>query len=240
MSFPEYPTASRLLWSMACLCLLASWVAAAEPKSTIKAGMPVILVLGDSLSSGHGIDAEQGWVALLEVRLGERGHVFQVVNASTGGDTTRGGLARLESALTRHRPDWVLLELGGNDGLRGISIAETRHNLEVMLKQIQDRGSRVVLLGIRLPPNLGAFYTAPFEAIYPRLAEQFRVPLVPFLLEGVAGDPERMQSDGLHPTAAAQPRVLDNVWRVLGPLLEEPPLAAENMGAGNNGRRGTP
>ena len=181
---------------------------------------PVILVVGDSLSSAYGIPVAEGWVAGLQGRLEQEGYPHRVVNASISGDTTGGGLARLEAALERHQPAWVLLELGGNDGLRGIMPRVTRGNLEAMVAQVRAAGARPVLLGIRIPPNYGPVYTRRFAAVFSDVAEGHGVPLLPFLLEGVAGDPLLMQDDGIHPRAAGQGRILDNVWEVLRPLLE--------------------
>ncbi len=183
---------------------------------------PVILVVGDSLSSAYGIPVAEGWVARLQRRLEEAAYPHRVVNASISGDTTGGGLARLEAALERHRPAWVLLELGGNDGLRGIMPRVTRDNLEAMVEQVRAAGARPVLLGIRIPPNYGPVYTRRFAAVFSDVAEGHGVPLVSFLLEGVAGDPALMQDDGIHPRASGQGRILDNVWEVLRPLLEGP------------------
>lgn len=183
-------------------------------------GTPVILVVGDSLSSAYGIPVAEGWVARLQRRLEREGYPYRVVNASISGDTTGGGLARLDAALERHRPAWVLLELGGNDGLRGIMPRVTRDNLEAMVEQVRAAGARPLLLGIQIPPNYGPVYTRRFAAVFPDVAEAQGVPLVPFLLEGVAGDPALMQDDGIHPRAAAQGRILDNVWEVLAPLLD--------------------
>ena len=175
---------------------------------------PVVLVLGDSLSAAYGIPRERGWVHLLARRLEPRG--YRVVNASISGDTSRGGLARVDDLLARHRPDWLLLELGANDGLRGIATEETRRNLEAIVARARDAGARVVLLGIRLPVNYGPVYRERFEAVYRDLAEDHDLPLLPFLLDGVV---DQLQEDGLHPRAEAQPRILENVWGVLEPAL---------------------
>ena len=180
-----------------------------------------ILVLGDSLSAGYGLDdTRQGWVALLQQRLHEQKLPYTVVNASISGDTSAGGLARLDASLDQHRPQVLLLELGANDGLRGLSLKALRHNLTTIVMRARGRGIKVVLIGMMLPPNYGPAYTERFQGIYPDLAKQLRLPLVPFLLDGVALDPALMQNDQLHPTAAAQPRLLDNVWPVLRPLLK--------------------
>lgn len=180
-----------------------------------------ILVLGDSLSAAYGIRPEQGWVALLTKRLQAQGYGYEVVNASVSGETTSGGLQRLPRALQLHQPGLVILELGANDGLRGLPVAITRENLAKMVQLAQDARARVLLVGIRIPPNYGPRYTDEFARTFPQLAQQFHVPLVPFLLEGVALDTALMQEDGLHPNAQGEPRVLDTVWRQLEPLLNK-------------------
>jgi acyl-CoA thioesterase-1 len=179
----------------------------------------VILVLGDSLSAGYGLEAGQGWVDLLAQRLHQRNLPYTVVNASISGDTTADGLARLGPSLNRAHPALLLLELGANDGLRGLSIEAMRRNLDSIVSRAQAHGATVVLIGMRLPPNYGKHYTEAFHETYVELAARRHLRLVPFLLEGVALDPGLMQSDQLHPTAAAQPQLLDTVWRGLAPLL---------------------
>ncbi|WP_127478638.1 arylesterase [Sulfurivermis fontis] len=178
-----------------------------------------VLVLGDSLSAGYGLTAGEGWVALLQQRLEQRGLEHTVVNASISGDTTAGGLARLDAVLDQHRPDWLLLELGANDGLRGLSLKAMRDNLDAMVMRAQARGIKVVLIGMQIPPNYGRVYTERFAAVYQELAARHRLPFVPFLMEKVALDPALIQADQLHPNAAAQPLLLDTVWPVLEPLL---------------------
>ena len=188
-----------------------------------------VLVVGDSLSAGYGIELRDGWVTLLQQRLTRQGYPYAVVNASISGDTTAGGRTRLPAALKRHRPQIVILELGGNDGLRGLSLRETRANLEAMIKAAQSAGAQVLLIGIHLPPNYGPEFTGKFHAIYRDLARAYNAALAPFLLEGVALSPGLMQPDGIHPRAAAQPRLLDNVWPYLEPLLkpETEPVARQ-------------
>jgi acyl-CoA thioesterase-1 len=178
-----------------------------------------IVVVGDSLSSGYGIAAEQSWVAMLEDRLQAEGYGYQVVNASIAGDTSSGGLARLPRLLALHDPALVVLELGGNDGLRGQPVATLRDNLTKMIELAKGSGADVVLAGIQIPPNYGHTYTQALAAVYPELAERFDTPLVEFLLEDVALNRELMQADGIHPNAAGQKVVFANVWSVLGPLL---------------------
>jgi acyl-CoA thioesterase-1 len=179
----------------------------------------VILVLGDSLSSAYGLDVAAGWVQLLQDRLDRRKAAYRVVNASISGDTSNGGAARLPSALAKHAPDVVVVELGGNDGLRGLPLSVTRGNLERIIVASQTAGARVLLLGMRLPPNYGPAYNDAFHAIYEQLADQYRVGRVPFLLDGIGGLDEMMQADRIHPRAEAQPILLDNVWPHLQPLL---------------------
>lgn len=177
--------------------------------------------MGDSLSAAYGIETSQGWVALLEQRLQSEGYDWRVVNASVSGDTTAQGLTRLPLELARHRPAVVILELGANDGLRGLSVTAMRGNLARMIGLSEKAGAKVLLVGIYLPPNYGPEYTREFAAAYPRLAREYRLPLVPFLLAGVAEHRDWMQADGLHPLAMAEPRVLDNVWIKLEPLLKK-------------------
>ncbi|SEL35649.1 acyl-CoA thioesterase-1 [Ectothiorhodospira marina] len=181
---------------------------------------PTLLVMGDSLSAAYGMPTEQGWVALLESRLDAQGRDFQVLNASISGETTRGGLTRLPRLLERHEPDWVVLSLGGNDGLRRIPLEEMSRNLREMIDLSHNAGARVLLVGIQIPPNLGRHFTERFHQIYHDLAANHDLPLVPFLLEGVVLEEGMMQSDGIHPTAKAQPVMLDTVWEVLGPELD--------------------
>jgi acyl-CoA thioesterase-1 len=180
-----------------------------------------ILVLGDSLSAAHGIRPEQGWVALLTQRLQTQGYGYEVVNASVSGETSSGGLQRLPRALHLHQPGMVILELGANDGLRGLPLATTRDNLTKMVQLSQAAGARVLLVGIRIPPNYGPRYANEFAGIFPEIAHQYHLPLVPFLLEKVALDATLMQDDGLHPNARGEPLVLDTVWQGLEPLLKK-------------------
>jgi len=180
---------------------------------------PVILVVGDSLSSGYGIDTEQGWVRLLDKRLQSGSRRFRVVNLSISGETTRAATAVLDPALPKYRPAIVIIGLGGNDGLRGISLGEMRNNLEHLVSAARAQGARVLLLGMRLPPNYGSYYAGKFHEVYQQLAAELQVPLVPFFLAGVAEDRRLMQEDNIHPNAAAQPILLDTLWPYLEPLL---------------------
>ena len=178
-----------------------------------------IVVVGDSLSSGYGLIAEQSWVAMLRERLDAEAYGYDVVNASIAGDTSSGGLARLPRLLEQHSPAVVVIELGGNDGLRGQPVETLRANLAKMIELSQQRGARVLLAGMQIPPNYGPAYTRSLTAVYPELAMRYRVTLVDFLLDGVALHPELMQHDGIHPNAAGQKIVLENVWRVLRGVL---------------------
>jgi len=182
---------------------------------------PVILIMGDSLSAAYGIDVTSGWVALLHKRLAELGYGYSVVNASVSGETTGGGRARFPQLLDLHKPHIVLLELGANDGLRGLPVSQAKSNLQAMIETAKQQGTQLVLVGMHLPPNYGPQYTTQFDAMYRDLAAQYRLSLIPFLLDGVALNQELVQADGLHPTAAAQPRLLENVWAVLKPLLHK-------------------
>ncbi|RUR27761.1 arylesterase [Vreelandella andesensis] len=178
---------------------------------------PTLLVMGDSLSAAYGIEQELGWVTLLAERLENEA---QVINASISGETTSGGAQRLANIIGQRQPDIVLLELGGNDGLRGLPPTQMRSNLANMIEQSQQAGADVLLLGIDIPPNYGQAYRDAFTGVFHSLADEYDVPLVPFLLEDIALNEQLMQNDGIHPTAEAQPIILDNVWPALEPLLD--------------------
>ncbi|MCI0401818.1 MAG: arylesterase [Gammaproteobacteria bacterium] len=195
-------------------CIAFFCVAAA-----IAATEPVILVLGDSLSAGYGIDVKSSWVARLQQRIKQQGYSYRVVNASISGDTLRGAQARVRGLLDTHSPNIVVVELGGNDGLRGLLVSEIRNNLSKILDACRARHAKVVLVSMRLPPNYGAHYNEQFEAVYHELAEDHDVLLAPFILEGIADHPELMQEDGVHPSTLAQERMLDNLWPSIVPLL---------------------
>ena len=180
-----------------------------------------ILVFGDSLSAAYGLRPEQGWVALLQQRLSSTGYGYEIVNASVSGETTSGGLQRLPRTLQLHQPGIVILELGANDGLRGLPLATTRENLEKMIALVKQSHARVLLVAMRIPPNYGPRYTTDFAQMYPEIASRDGLPLVPFLLQSVALDPSRMQSDGLHPNARGEPAVLDTLWPQLEPMLKK-------------------
>lgn len=178
-----------------------------------------LLVFGDSLSAAYGLRTDQGWVALLQQRLRAQGYGYRVVNASVSGETTDGGRNRLARALLQHRPELVILELGANDGLRGLPVKDARANLAQMIGVIRRTGAKPLLIGIQIPPNYGPQYAGAFAAMYGTLAKEQNVPVVPFLLQGFALDSRFMQADGLHPNAQGQPRALENVWTFLKPLL---------------------
>jgi acyl-CoA thioesterase-1 len=197
--------------------LLILWAAAVPAY----ADPPAILVFGDSISAGYGLArVDRGWVALLQAKLKTEGYGDEVVNASVSGETTAGGLARLPRALSLHHPAVVVLELGGNDGLRALPIEQMRANLSQMIDLAKGAGAKVLLLGMRIPPNYGPQYTQQFSAVYADLARDKRLPLVPFLLVDVALHPDLMQADGVHPVEAAQPMLLATVWPTLEPLLK--------------------
>ena len=182
-------------------------------------GNPTVLVFGDSLSAGYGIDVDQSWTALLQSRLEQQGYEHRVVNASISGDTTEGGAARIDQALNTFKPSLIILELGGNDGLRGIPTDTMKSNFERIIRASTDAGAVVVMLGIRIPPNYGPRYSAAFESVYRELALELSVPLIEFFMEGVALNEELMQDDGIHPNAAAQRVLLDNAWPMISEAL---------------------
>lgn len=182
---------------------------------------PTLLVLGDSLSAGYGIALEESWVSLLAARLAREGYEHRVINASVSGDTTSGGLARLGPALERYRPELVVIELGGNDGLRGLPLGVVRDNFEAMIEQSRAAGADVVLLGMRIPTNYGPRYTERFQALYREMAERYGLEWVEFFLDGVALEDDLMLPDGIHPNAAAQPLLLDNAWPAVEAALAD-------------------
>ncbi len=180
-----------------------------------------LLVYGDSLSAAYGIEEDQGWVHLLSLKLQAQNAPFQVVNGSVSGETTTGGLERLPAMLDSYKPELLILELGGNDGLRGLPVNLIRENLEKMIDLAESSGTQVILTGIQIPPNYGPRYTIPFFETYAGLAAKKALPLVPFLIDGIPQQPELMQNDGIHPRAEAQFMILDNVWPILEPFLDE-------------------
>jgi acyl-CoA thioesterase-1 len=191
------------------ISLLSPWALAQGP----------IMVFGDSLSAAYGLDEEQGWAYLLQDRLSDSGDEREVINLSVSGETTGGGWARLPDALEVYHPSIVVLELGANDGLRGLSVKRMQRNLTNMVSAAQDSGAQVLMLGMRLPPSYGKRYVEAFEAVFPRVANEQNVELMPFFLEPIALRDELFQEDRLHPTASAQPILLDEVWRFLEPML---------------------
>lgn len=180
------------------------------------------MVFGDSLSAGYGLEPGQGWVDLLADRLAQKGFPCEVVNESISGDTSAGGVARIGDALARHRPEIVIVELGANDGLRGLSLKALKNNLRRIIQLSRKAGARVLLLGMQMPPNYGPRYTERFSSLYGELAAEHQLPPPPFLLQKVALEPSLMQADNLHPNAEGQPLLLESVWPTLLPLLETP------------------
>jgi acyl-CoA thioesterase I len=216
-------------WAVGWLLLLVAGLAAsaALPASaqTAQAAAPAkaprtILVMGDSLSAAYGLASAQGWVALTADRVSKTKPGWRVVNASVSGETTAGGASRIAAELQRNRPAVVVIELGANDGLRGLQLQQTRANLEKMIQAAQKANAKVLLIGMRIPPNYGPDYTRGFENNFAALAKQYKVPLLPFLLEPIALDRNAFQADNLHPVATAQPKLRDHVWKALDPLLK--------------------
>ena len=195
-------------------------IAFALMSSGLACAGPTLLVYGDSLSAAYGIGQKEGWVALLEERLRQKRIDYTVANASISGETSSGGASRIAAELARYRPRITIVALGANDGLRGLPIAQLRDNLAAIVAAAQKSGSRVLLVGMKMPPNYGAKYTREFEQVYAEIARRRKTARVPFLLEGIAGKREMFQDDNLHPTAAAQPILLENVWKGLAPLLK--------------------
>ncbi|MDP8985650.1 MAG: arylesterase [Pseudomonadota bacterium] len=195
---------------------------------SVRAETPVILVFGDSISAGYGLaHIDQGWVGMLRMKLKDEGYGYEVINASVTGETTAGGLARLPHALSVHHPRIVIIELGGNDGLRALPIDQMRANLATMVDLSVSAGARVLLLGIRIPPNYGPEFTEKFRAVFPAVAEEKKIPLVPFLLADIALSPDLMQADGMHPNELGQPILLANVWPSLKAMLHSNPPAGK-------------
>jgi acyl-CoA thioesterase-1 len=193
------------------ICLLPAGAAASEK---------TVLVFGDSLSAAYGMPEQRGWVSLLEARLKRERKDYSVANASISGETTAGGLTRIGAALERHKPAVLVLELGANDGLRGLPVAAMKKNLSAIIERAQKAGTRVLLVGMKMPPNYGPDYTRSFENSFGELAKQHKTALLPFLMEGFAEKPELFQPDRIHPNEAAQKVVLDTVWTALRPLLK--------------------
>ena len=209
-------------WLLAFSLIVTALVALPASAKLISPSTQTILVFGDSLSVSYGVPQGQGWVALLETKLAQKQSskiTYKVVNASISGETTSGGLARFSAALATHKPNIVILELGANDGLRGLPIADMQSNLSQMITQAKTAKAKVLLIGMKIPPNYGLKYNKAFTQMYVNISKQYQVALVPFLLEGVAEKPELIQADGLHPIAVAQPKLLENVWSTLEKML---------------------
>lgn len=196
---------------------------------------PLILIYGDSLSAEYGLKRGAGWVALLQDRLAREGFPHRIMNASISGETTAGGLSRFDAALKKHQPSLVVLQLGANDGLRGLAIGQTRRNLAEMIDRARAQGAAVLLIGIRIPPNYGPDYSGQFDSLFGQLAGEKQVSLVPFLLEGLADNPLMFQADTIHPNEKAQPTMLRNVWGALSAsgLLQTAPAALPANGNGS-------
>lgn len=203
----------KLLKKCLATCLLCLFVLPAAAQN--------ILIVGDSISAAFGLEIKQGWAALLQERLREEGYPHQVVNASVSGDTTAGGRARLPRLLEVHEPELVVIELGGNDGLRGLPPAEMKQNLTDMVDRARNSGADVVLLGMRIPPNYGVRYTQAFEKVFADIEQEQGIPLMPFFLADVAEVADLMQSDRIHPTASAQPILLENAWPLIKAWLDQ-------------------
>lgn len=216
----------RVQWAIGLAALVSAlaWTAAVHAQAAPSAAKPTpqartVLVMGDSLSAGYGLAAAEGWVALTADRIAKSKPGWRVVNASISGETTAGGAARIVDAVTRHKPAVVVIELGANDGLRGLPLRDTKVNLARMIGASKSVGAKVLLIGMRIPPNYGPEYTQGFERNYTALAKQFDVALLPFLLQPVASERSNFQNDNLHPVASAQPKLRDHVWTALEPLL---------------------
>ena len=206
-------------WAIGLAIVLAVWPAFAQTSTQSAAPAKTIFVMGDSLSAGYGMAAREGWVSLLGERLARDRPGWRVVNASISGETTAGGSSRIVGEVLRHQPHVVIIALGANDGLRGLPLTEARRNLARMIGASHHVGAKVLLVGMRMPPNLGPDYTAGFERNYRELSQLFGTALLPFLLEPIALDRSAYQDDNLHPTVEAQPKLLDHVWPALEPLL---------------------
>lgn len=214
---------ARFQWAIGLAALLLALCAQAQPQPAAKpvpGTPPTVLVMGDSLSAAYGLGADEGWVALTAERIAERRPGWRVVNASISGETTAGGSARIVDEVLRVKPAVVVIELGANDALRGLPLREMRRNLARMIGAAQYAGAKVLLVGMRIPPNYGQDYAQGFEQVYRDLAELFDVQLLPFLLAPIATERDAFQGDNLHPVAGAQPKLRDHVWTKLGPMLE--------------------
>jgi len=191
------------------------------PATMVRAEEPTIVIFGDSLSAGYGIEIDQSWGSLLQARLKEQGYEYKVVNASISGETTQGGVTRIDSIMSDFSPDLVILELGGNDGLRGFPPARIENNLEKVIVQAKSAGAAVVLLGIRIPTNYGSRYSAAFEAVFRNVSERLKIQWIEFFMEGIALNDDLLQEDRIHPNASAQPILLDNAWPIISATLQK-------------------
>lgn len=209
---------SRLLKYLTAFSLIVASLVALPVVAKL-VNQTTVVVYGDSLSAAYNIKHDEGWVALLQARINKHTIKYQVVNASISGETTSGGLSRFANMLKQQKPAIVVIALGGNDGLRGLKITELKNNLDKMIVQAKAANAQVLLLGVKIPPNYGLKYAQQFSENYQQLAKKHAVKLVPFFIEGVAGNPTLIQADGLHPTAAAQPKILDNVWPIFNTML---------------------
>ncbi len=205
-------------------CLITGFTVRAQPAAGPEGTPPALLVVGDSLSAEYGLQRGSGWVNLVQQRIDDAGLPYRVNNASISGDTTSGGLSRFPEALKRYQPAVVVIELGSNDALRGLSLDMTRSNLAGMVEQARAAGSKVVLVGMQIPQNYGRQYTEAFKTLFAELAQEKNLALVPFLLDGMATDRSLFQADGIHPNEAAQPILAENVWKALEPLLAAKPI----------------
>jgi len=205
-----------ILPAVCCILMMPVHAAAVATKTPA-----TVLVLGDSLSGAYGINTDEGWVALLQQQILSEGYEVTVINASVSGDTTRTGLSRIDSALQAHKPSIVIVALGGNDGLRGLAFSEIESSLANIIQHCRANNARVLLVGIRLPPNYGPEYTQQFAALYRQLSDRYEVPLVPRMLDQVADYRELLQDDGMHPRAEAQPQIMINIWKGLQPMLDQ-------------------
>ena len=219
----EFIIRSRILYLFISVVLLLTGLTSHAATSDQKplSGQKTLLVYGDSLSAAYGLEIDQGWVSLLQKKLNDGLPQWQVTNLSISGETSAGGWSRLPAALDRYKPDLVLLELGANDGLRGVPLKAMRSNFQQMLALLEERNIPVLLFEMHIPPNYGPVYTKGFNAMYQQLSEEYSVPVMPFFMAGVAGIPELNQRDGIHPKAEAQQKLLDNVWPILEPYLKE-------------------
>lgn len=211
---------TRWRLATALFCWLYLFNAHAEPPATASAATHTILVIGDSLSAEYGLARGSGWVSILAEKLATEKTGYQIQNSSISGDTTSGGVSRLPATLIHHMPDIVIIELGANDALRGLSLDMTRANLAKMIEMVQRTNARVLLIGMEIPPNYGRHYADQFKQLFSSLAAQYKTESVPFLLAGMATDRQQFQSDGIHPTENAQPRLAQNVWAKLKPMLD--------------------